>query len=74
MENKEYVITTIEDYMNVVTEENHEMLIGNFYGITLQWLKMKESSPDIKFKNFKWIDDGIIEIRKPECFVIEIDK
>jgi hypothetical protein len=70
---KEYQIRTIEDFMNVVTEENIDMLTGNFYGMTLQWLKIKTVYPKAKFNSFKWIDDGLIEIRRPEIFQINIE-
>lgn len=69
---KEHKITTIADFMNVVTEENINMLTGNFYGMTLQWLKIKTKYPNMKFESFKWIDDGLIEIRAPEIFQINI--
>ena len=70
---KEYQITTIEDFMNVVTEKNVDMMTGNFYGMAFQWLKIKKAYPKMKFKSFKWIDDGLIEIRKPEVFQMNVE-
>jgi hypothetical protein len=70
---KEYQINTIEDFMNVVNEKNMDMLIGNFYGMTVQWIKLKKKVPGVKFTGFKWIDDGLLEIRHPEVFKMDIE-
>lgn len=71
---KEYEIATIEDLTSLVNDENIDMIVGNLYGLLLQWIKIKKEIPEAKFPSFKWIDDGKYEIRKQEVFIMNIDK
>lgn len=61
-----YTIESFGDFMDVVNEKNADMLCGNFYGLVLQFIKMRKVSPKLKFEGFTWIDDGKIEIRNPK--------
>ncbi len=60
---KEYEIRNFQDFMKVVNEENVDMLCGNFYGLVLQFIKMRKAQPKMKFRGFDWIDDGTLEVR-----------
>ena len=71
---EDFMNVSIEDFMNVATDENLDMLIGNFYGMTLQYLEIRKKCPEVKFKSFKWTDDDIIEIRRPEVFKINLEE
>lgn len=68
---KKYQIKTFKDFTDVVNEKNIDMLCGNFYGIMLQFIKMRKMDPKIQFDGFLWIDDGKIEVRSPN-FSMEI--
>jgi hypothetical protein len=41
------------------------MLCGNFYGVMLQYIRMRKAAPALKFTGFNWIDDGKIEVLNP---------
>jgi len=71
-QNKEIRVNTIEDFFSIINQENVDMLTGNFYGMCMQLLKLKETNPDVVFKSFRWIDDGNYELRRPEVFEPEI--
>jgi len=63
---KEYQINTIEDFVNIANEKNIHMLTADFYNMVLQWIKIRKKHPELKFKSFKWIDDGKVELSNVE--------
>ena len=63
MEPKEYEISTIQDIFNVVTTENIERFMIDFYKSFDNMARLKESLSveilaDIKVSSLRWIDDG----------------
>ena len=58
-------VRSFEDFANIINEENCDMLCGNFYGIILQYIRMRKAAPSLKFTGFNWIDDGKIEVLNP---------
>lgn len=61
---KKYKVETIEDFGNVVTEENFMDLMtafGETIGVLLQ---MRKKVSSIKLTSFEWIDDGKPTVKK----------
>ena len=67
-------IRSFDDLMAVITKENVDMIMGNFYGVIVHWLKVLEKYPDCKLTGFDWIDDGKLEIRPPNITVSQTFK
>lgn len=63
---KEYTITTFQEFMAVLNDENVDMLTGNFYGMCLQFIEMRKIAPQIRWTGFIWTDDGNMEIKSPK--------
>ena len=66
---KSHEIRTFEDLDNIVTEENVDMIMGNFYGVIKSLLLARKTIPNIKLLGFTWIDDGKIEVKSVNFIV-----
>ena len=60
-----HTITTFQEFIAVLNEDNVDMLTGNFYGMCLQFIKMRKIAPSIRWTGFTWTDNGNMEIRSP---------
>jgi len=65
MENKEYEIETIQDIADMVTVDNIDNFMKDFRGVLLGYMtaKLAGGNKSIPMKNFKWIDDGVVEAK-----------
>lgn len=66
---KKYEIRSIDDLINLITEENCDMLFGNFYGTVKQFVEIRKKHPKIKYLGFDWIDDGKMVVGKPNITI-----
>ncbi len=62
MEKQTHEIETIEDIFDVVTEDNFDRFMTDFYVFVAQIAKVKREIPDVEIKTMKWTDDGIHKI------------
>ncbi|WP_288983312.1 hypothetical protein [uncultured Flavobacterium sp.] len=62
-------IRSFDDLDKILTEENCDMIMGNFYGVVKCFLQVKKKHPELKLSGFDWIDDGKLEIREANVTV-----
>lgn len=63
MTNKTYNIYTIQQIADIVTTENIDRFMADFYKVMDYFTKVKEHMPaeqfkDIRMPSFEWTDDG----------------
>ena len=57
-QDKVHVIVTVEDIINVLTDDNKERFMTDLFVFGMQMHEVKQKYPDLRITHLKWKDDG----------------